>query len=228
MLSLLKKVVPILLVLVLACPPVADALTQNETFQLSGFGGYTIAPAGFDGSIIGGTLAPGTFVIDIDASTWPVDNPATPQNERWGYVFGHYFVYDNTPGAASWTMHLPPLPEQTPVVTWSFYHNGDKIGGIMMSLIITISDKDNDGVLDPVELEIQAVSGNLVCHIEQSTGIYEGLCGGGSLNGTMEGFDNSQPYVLTISGGNLLLRDFGCQVATENTTWGAIKEIYSE
>jgi hypothetical protein len=226
--SLLKKVVPILIVLALVAPPMADAATKAESFQLSGFGGYIITPAVFDGSIIGGTLAPGTFVIDIDDALWPVDNPSTPQNERWDYIFANYFVYDNTSGAESWTAYLPPLPEQFPVVTWSFYHNGDKVGGIMQSLIITISDKDKDGEVDLDEMKLQAVSGNLVSHIEQSTGIYEGFCGGGSLNGTIEGFDITQPYVMTISGGNLLLRDFGCQVPTKNTTWGAVKEIYSE
>ena len=51
MFSLLKKVVPILLVLVLVFPPTADAATKNESFQLSGFGGYIITPAEFDGSI---------------------------------------------------------------------------------------------------------------------------------------------------------------------------------
>lgn len=228
MLSLLKKVVPILLILILASPPMATAVVKNETFQLSGFGGYLITPAVFDGSIFAGTLSPGTFVIDIDDVVWPVDNLVTPQNERWDYIFANYFVYDSTPGAQSWTAHIPPLPQQLPVVTWSFYHNGDKVGGVLQSLIITISDKDADGIVDPNEMNLQAVGGNLVSHIEQSTGIYEGFCGGGSLNGSIEGFDLSQPYVMTISGGNLLLRDFSCQVPTQNTTWGAVKEIYSE
>ncbi|MEJ2722622.1 MAG: hypothetical protein P8181_16010, partial [bacterium] len=127
-----------------------------------------------------------------------------------------------------WTAQLPPLPQQLPVVTWSFYHNGDKIGGIFQSLLITISDKNSNGIVDLNEMSIQAVGGNLVSHIEQSTGEYEGFCGGGSLNGSIEGYDLSQPYVMTISGGTLVLRDFGCQVAVEAKTWGAVKEIYSE
>ncbi len=227
MLYWLRKALPV--ILILACPLWADAGVKQESFQLSGFGGYIITPAVFDGSIFGGTMAPGTFIIDIDDVSWPVDNPATPQNERWDYIFANFFVYDNSqPGAEKWTAHLPPLPEQLPVVTWSFYHNGDKVGGIFQSLLITVSDRNSNGIVDPSEMNIQAVGGNLVSHIEQSTGDYEGFCGGGSLNGSIEGYDLSQPYVMTISGGTLILRDFGCQVATEKQTWGAVKQIYTE
>ncbi|MBP2680829.1 MAG: hypothetical protein H6Q78_692 [Candidatus Krumholzibacteriota bacterium] len=176
-----------------------------------------------------GTLYPGTFVIDIDDVIWPADNPSTPQNERWNYVFTNYFRYDNsTPGAEKWTAYFPPLPVQLPVVTWSFYHNGDKVGGIFQSLIVTISDRNANGVVDPTELTLQAVAGNLVAHVEQGTGIYAGFCGQGSMNGTLEGYDISQPYVLTISTGSLLLRNFSCSVGAEERTWGAVKEIYSE
>ncbi|UCH85497.1 MAG: hypothetical protein JSW50_07360 [Candidatus Latescibacterota bacterium] len=220
-------VIPI--VFVLACPMWADAGVKQENFKLSGFGGYIITPAEFDGSIFDGTLAPGTFIIDIDDVSWPVDNPGTPQNERWDYIFENYFVYDDSQaGAEKWTAQLPPLPAQVPVVTWSFYHNGDKVGGIFQSLMITVSDKNSNGIVDPDEMNIQAVGGNLVSHIEQSTGEYDGYCGGGSLNGSIEGYDLSQPYVMTISGGSLVLRDFSCQVATENKTWGAVKATYSD
>ena len=225
--ALLRKAIPILLIL--TCPVWANGAIRNETFVLSGFGGYAITPADFDGSMTAGTLYPGTFVIDIDDVSWPVDNPGTPQNERWNYVFANYFRYDNSqPGAAKWTAYFPPLPLQLPVVTWSFYHNGDKVGGILQSLIITISDKNANGIVDPTELNIQAVAGNLVAHIEQGTGVYEGFCGQGSMNGTMEGYDLSQPYVFTISTGNLILRNFNCAVPVEESTWGAVKEMYSE
>jgi hypothetical protein len=207
----------------------ADAGFKQENFKLSGFGGYIMTPAVFDGSIFDGTLAPGTFVIDIDDVMWPPDDPGTPENERWNYVFNHYFTYDNSQaGAEKWTAYLPPQGEQLPVVTWSFYTNGDKIGGILQSMVITISDKDSDGVVDMDEMNLQAVGGNLVSHIEQSTGEFEGFCGGGSLNGSIEGYDLSQPYVMTISNGQLILRDYNCQVAVDEKTWGAVKQIYSE
>jgi len=227
MLCVLRKV--ILTLLILSCPVWANSAIRNETFKLSGFGGYVITPAELDGSIYAGTLSPGTFVIDIDDVIWPVDNPATPQNERWDYVFAHYFVYDNSyPGAEKWTAYFPPLPAQLPVVRWSFYHNGDKVGGIYQSLMVTISDKNANHVVDPAELNVQAVAGNLVAHVEQGTGIYKGFCGQGSMNGTLEGYDLNQPYVLTISTGNLLLRNFNCSVGVDEKTWGAVKEIYSE
>jgi hypothetical protein len=227
MLRVLRQAIPILLILVF--PVWSSGAIRSETFKLSGFGGYVISPAGFDGSINGGTLSPGTFVIDIDDVIWPLDNPGTPQNERWDYVFSHYFRYDNSqPGAEKWTAYFPPLPVQLPVVTFSFYHAGDKIGGILQSLIITISDKNHNGIVDASELNIQAVAGNLVAHIEQGTGVYEGFCGTGSMNGTMEGYDPTQPYVFTISTGNLLLKNVGCSVEVQEKTWGAVKQIYSE
>jgi hypothetical protein len=228
MVRLLRLAIPILLILAMV-PVTSSGAIRSETFKLSGFGGYAISPAGFDGATIGGTLSPGTFVIDIDDVIWPVDDPGTPQNERWQYIFATYFRYDNSqPGAEKWTAYFPPLPVQLPVVTFSFYRGGDKVGGILQSLIITISDKNANGIVDPSELYIQAVAGNLVAHVEQGTGAFSGFCGQGSMNGTMEGYDISQPYVFTISTGNLLLRDYNCAVGVEAKTWGAVKEIYSE
>ena len=227
MIAVLRKAV--LTLLLLGVPVWASGAIRSETFKLSGFGGYVINPAELDGSIYAGTLSPGTFVIDIDDVIWPADDPGTPQNERWNYVFTHYFVYDNSqPGAEKWTAYFPPLPAQLPVVTWSFYHNGDKVGGIYQSLIVTISDKNANHVVDSNELNIQAVAGNLVAHVEQGTGIYTGFCGQGSMNGTLEGYDLTEPYVITITTGNLLLRNFNCAVGVDETTWGAVKEIYSE
>ena len=225
--SLLRKAIPIFLIL--ACPVWANAAYKFETFKGSGFGGYAVVPADFDGSILDGTLSPGTFVIEIDDASWPVDNPATSENERWDYVFANYFVYDDSqPGAEGWTARFPPLPAQVPVVTWNFYHNGDKVGGVLQSFEITISDGNHNGIVDPDELNIQAMAGNLTSHIEQNTGIYEGYCGIGSMNGTLEGYDLSQPYVITITGGNLILNNVDCQVPAEQSTWGAVKQIYSE
>ncbi len=227
MLRILRHAIPILLILMY--PVWSSGAVRNETFKLSGFGGYVISPAGCDGSIYAGTLSPGTFVIDIDDVIWPVDNPATPQNERWQYVFANYFRYDNSQaGAEKWTAYFPPLPVQLPVVTFSYTHAGDKVGGILQSLIITISDKNHNAIVDGTELNIQAVAGNLIAHVEQGTGVYAGFCGQGSMNGTMEGYDLSQPYVFTISTGNLLLRNFNCAVGVEAKTWGAVKQIYSE
>lgn len=225
--GLLKKAIPIILILVL--PAWANGAVRNENFELSGFGGYVVTPAEFDGEITAGTLYPGTFVIEIDDVMWPADDPGTPENERWDYVFATYFRYDNSqPGAEKWTAYFPPLPVQLPVVRWRFYHNGDMVGGIYQSLIVTISDKNANHVVDPTELNIQAVAGNLVAHVEQGTGVYEGFCGQGSMNGTLEGYDISEPYVLTISTGSLLLRNYSCAVGVRESTWGAVKEIYSE
>jgi hypothetical protein len=227
MLHRLTKAIPI--VLLLMSPVWSIAVVTNETFKLSGSGGYAISPAEFDGSIYAGTLSPGTFIIEIDDVIWPVDNPGTPQNERWQYIFANYFHYDNSqPGAEKWTAYFPPLPIQIPVVTFSYQRGADRVGGILQSMIVTISDANHNGIVDSAELNVQAVAGNLVAHIEQCEGVYEGFCGAGSMNGTLEGYGIGAPYVITVSTGNLLLRDFGCTVGVDHTTWGAVKQIYSE
>jgi len=206
--------------------------TKTESFQLSGWGSHLITPAEYDGQIIGGSLMPGTFSIDIDDTGWPVDNPATPNiNERWEHVLATYYTYDNsTPGAEQWVAYFPPISQITPVVTWQFYTGPDKIGGVMR-LILSIADNfggNPDGIPQTDEILHQTVATNMTSHIEQSTGEFFGFCGGGSANGTTDGFELSQPFVFTINTGSLLLRDFGCQVANEETTWGAVKSIYAE
>jgi len=214
----------------LLLPIWSNAAVRSETFKLSGSGGYAISPAEFNATVYSGTLFPGTFNIEIDDVTWPTDNPGTPENERWNYIFTHYFTYNSsTPGAESWTAYFPPQGEQVPVVTFRYQDGADRIGGILLRLQITIRDSNANHVVDQAELVTQAVAGNLVAHVEQGAGFYQGWCGQGSMNGTMDGADGiGQPYSITISTGNLLMRNTSCAVPVENTTWGAVKQIYSD
>jgi len=217
------------LVLILALPLSAQGQIQ-KTFDLTGFGGYLLEPAWYDGQIIGGTLAPagGFFFVAIDDAGWPQDDPGTPLvNERMDYIYSEFFEYVPDAGGEHWDGYFPKQGSNSPVVEWRFFVDGDRVGGVVR-LIISITDSNHNGVMDPDELALQAVSGNMVGHIEQSTGQFLGLCASGTMNGTLEGLDPMQPYVITVNAGSLFLRDFGCAVANEASTWGAIKSIFSD
>jgi hypothetical protein len=205
-----------------------SSFSATKTFQLSGQGSIDEqTPAGYDGFIYSGDLTGFGFVIHIDDTGWPVDNPATPTiNERWDYIVATYFVYDATPGAEHWDGYFPMIGQVVPVVTWRFTNTPDKLGGVIRYLTISIHDADHDGVLDPSERENQAVAANYHCHIEQSTGEYIGQCGIGSMNGTLQDLPNIDD---TLTGsGSLSLRSFGCPVPTDAPSWGIIKSIYAE
>lgn len=202
------------------------AANQTVSFSLNGAGSLLNSPAVFQGIIDSGPMSGGSFVISIDDTGWPIDNPGTPNNERWDYLLANFFTYDNTPNGESWTGYFPEQGGLLPPVLWHFMNGGDQLGGVIRFLIITILDSDADGIVDQDELANQAVAGNFHSHIEQSEGAYYGWCGFGSGNGNLENFDPSMDDILTISVGNLFLRDVSCAVPVEETTWGAVKVLY--
>jgi hypothetical protein len=206
----------------------AIALAANQTvpFSLSGSGSLLNSPAVFQGNIYDGPMSGGWFVIEIDDTDWPIDNPGTPQNERWDYLLANYFSYDNTPNGEHWVGYFPMEGGLLPPVTWRFTDMTGQLGGIIRYLIITILDSDADGEVDQDELANQAVAANFHSHIEQSLGMYEGWCGFGPANGNLENFDPNMDDLLTIPVGNLYLRDLNCAVPVEEKTWGAVKMLY--
>ncbi len=213
---------------VLVLPSLVFSASQAESFSLSGSGSLLANPAEFNGIIDAGTLAGGTFVINIDDSGWPTDDPMTPQNERWDYLLSNYYTYSPTTNNEHWTGYFPLYGGVVPPVLWHFYNGGNNLGGIIRYLIITISDDDKDGIVDQSELMNQAVAGNLQSHIEQSTGSYFGMCGIGSMNGNLQDFDPTLFDLLTIPIGNLYLRTVSCAVPAENPSWGAVKAMYAD
>jgi hypothetical protein len=224
-----SNIFPLVLSLMLVLPlSVFAGNTQVESFSLSGNGSLLLSPAGFSGYIDSGNLMGGTFTLYIDDSSWPSDNPSTPNNERWDYIVSTFFTYTATSGDEHWTGYFPAVGSTVPPVIWHFYNGGDDLGGIVRYLIITINDSDKDGVIDQSELMNQAVAGNLQSHIEQSTGIFSGMCGVGSMNGNLQDYDPTPNDILTIPVGTLYLRDFSCAVPVEESTWGAVKSLYSE
>ena len=61
---------------------------QLVRFGLLGNGTFNDPIPIFAGDIISGDLAPGTFWIKLHmGSLWPADDPGTPENERWEYIF---------------------------------------------------------------------------------------------------------------------------------------------
>jgi len=212
--------------LLLGAATFVSAANQTVTFSLNGSGSFLNSPVLFQGMIDSGPLSPGWFVIEVDDSGWPMDNPSTPQNERWDHILATFYTYDNTPGGEHWDGYFPVQGGLLPPVTWRFYNSGDQLGGVIRYLIITILDSDADGVVDQDDLANQTVAGNFQCHIEQSQGAYEGWCGFGSGNGNLENYDPGEDDLLTIPVGNLYLRDVSCAVPAEETTWGAFKVLY--
>jgi len=214
------------LVMLSATASLAVAATQTVPFSLNGSGSMLNSPVIFQGMVDSGPLSPGWFVIELDDSGWPLDNPGTPEDERWDFLLATFFKYENTPGGEHWDGYFPVQGGVLPPVTWRFYNNGDQVGGIIRYLLITILDADADGDVDQDELANQTVAANFHCHIEQSTGVYAGWCGIGPANGNLENFDPGMDDILTIAVGNLYLRDYSCSVPVEEKTWGAIKTLY--
>jgi hypothetical protein len=219
-------IVVVWLALVFCSATVVGAAVIPFSFSLNGSGSLLNSPAVFQGIVDSGPMNGGSFVIEIDDTGWPVDNPGTPQNERWDYLLANFFTYDNTPGGERWLGYFPAQGGLLPPVIWRFSNGGDQLGGVIRYFIITILDSDQDGEVDQDELANQAVAANFNVHIEQSKGAYLGICGFGNGNGNLENFDPSMDDILTIPVGNLYLRDTNCAVPVEESTWGAVKALY--
>jgi hypothetical protein len=212
--------------LVLGTAAVVGAANQTVTFSLNGSGSVLNSPVVFQGMIDSGPMNGGWFVIEIDDTGWPVDNPGTPGNERWSYLLSTFFTYDNTPGGEHWDGYFPLQGGLLPPVIWRFTSGADQLGGVIRYLIISILDSDADGEIDQDELANQTIAANFHSHIEQSQGIYAGWCGFGTGNGNLENFDPNMDDILTLPVGNLYLRNVSCGVPVEETTWGAVKTLY--
>jgi hypothetical protein len=219
-------IVVVSLALVFGSVSTGVAANQTVTFTLNGSGSLLNSPAVFQGIIDSGPMSGGTFVINVDDTGWPIDNPGTSNNERWDYLLANFFTYDNTPNGEAWNGYFPEQGGLLPPVIWHFTNGGDQLGGVIRYLIITILDSDADGEVDQDELANQSVAANFHSHIEQSAGAYYGWCGFGTGTGNLENFDPDMDDILTISVGNLFLRDANCAVPVEETTWGAVKVLY--
>ncbi len=206
---------------------------RTETFALDGNGSFMDYSPTFSGDIIGGTLSPGTFWIEFDDTGWPQDDPGTPENERFDYIFSHYFTYDDTEGSEGWDGYFPPPGSGEPAPTWRFYTDaGDTLGGLCPAFTISIRDFDADGILDDNEYQSKVIATNLVAYINFSGGCFHSWCGQGNCHGDLDLVDEStweeRLYVPSASSasGVLQMRDDNCNVGVMKSTWGKIKDLY--
>jgi len=223
----------VLCILVFAVASVSAITFRTERFSLSGTGSFMTHPPTFAGQITGGTLFPGTFWISFNDAGWPVDNPGTPQNERLDYVIAHYFHYDSTIGGESWDGYFPPSGSGEPTPMWRFYTAaGDTIGGSCTQITITIKDLNANAVMEASEYAAKVISGNMVAYINYGGGCFSNFCGTGSFSGTLNvvnaGTMEEALYVPSPSlpSGRLYMKDGGCTVGVESSSWGTIKSIY--
>ena len=222
-----------LCILIFAALSAGATTFRTERFALSGTGSFMASPPIFSGQITGGTLFPGTFWIKFNDTGWPMDNPSTPQNERLEYILSHYFHYDSTPGAESWDGYFPPTASGEPMPTWRFYTTaGDTLGGSCTQVTITVKDLNANGIMEDSEYASKVIAGNIVAYINYGGGCFHNFCGQGSFSGTLN-VVNSQTmeeelYVpsATSASGRLYMRDGGCTVGVESSSWGQIKSIY--
>lgn len=212
----------------------ASAAMIVETFALSGNGSFMASPPIFSGNIIAGTLAPGTFWFELNDNGWPVDDPGTPNNERWDYIFSNYFQYDPTTGGEGWDGRFPSSLLGDSAPEWRFFTAaGDTCGGLTTSFTVTIRDYNANGIMEDSEYINKVFSIGLFCYINFGTGEFESFCGQGNCSGTLNLLDESswdeEFYVPspTSASGRLYLRDTNCTTGTEESSWGSIKKIHN-
>lgn len=220
-------------IMVFAAASVSAITFRTERFSLSGTGSFMAHAPLFYGQITGGTVSPGTFWISFDDTGWPTDDPGTSQNERLDYVLSHYFHYDATVGGESWDGYFPPSGSGEPMPRWRFYTAaGDTVGGSCTQITITIRDVNANGVMEASEYASKVISGNMVAYINYGGGCFRNFCGTGSFSGTLNVVD-AQTLVEALyvpspelPSGRLYLKDGGCTVGVESSSWGTIKSIY--
>jgi hypothetical protein len=200
---------------VLLIAGVAAAQEYHFEFQCDGVGNMLQdSPPVYTGDIFSGDLAPGSWLIQIDDTGWPgTGDPVA----RWDYLYLNYYVYD--PGPGIWTGTFEDN-----------YLYVEKTGqGSMQgiaSMEFQIIDFDYDGVIDPEEC-IDGLSGAVII-IEDGTGIYATLCGQGTYQG---GYDRdcyvaNPTYGLDDVWFTMYLDLDECGMATEASTWSAVKSLF--
>ncbi len=212
-----------------------SATRTMESFALDGGGSFMDSPPVWSGNITAGSLSPGVYWISMDDGGWPADNPGTPENERWDFIFSNYFTYDDTPGNEGWDGTWPSTTPGDDSPLWRMYTDaGDTLGGMTSSFRIVIRDYNGNGILEDNEYAEKAFSIGFICYINFSKGCFTSFCGMGNCSGTLDMIDESTmqeelyvPSPISASG-ILSLRDTNCTTADESSSWGSIKTIYQD
>ncbi len=208
-----------------------QAIDLYDNFSLEGYGSFMDANPTWNGDLIGGSLSPGTFWLKVDGSGWICDNPGTPENERWDYIFSNNFSYVDSPGAECWDGYFPkPFSGALPT-EWRFcMANGDTMGGTC-TFVVSIKDLNANGIMEESEYLSKVCSATLIAWINFGAGTFEGFCGNGSFGGDLDLTDEvtmeEKLYVPYSYYGTGLthLKDEGCSTPTGSMSWGAIKSL---
>jgi hypothetical protein len=203
-----------------ACLLMAGVATADMTVMFFTVGaGNMVADVGsviYSGQIVGGDLAPGIWSIAIDDTGWPVD-----PGPRWDYIWNTFYEYDPAGSPPVWTATFDtPLLATRP----ELYIEETGVGSMsgVADMRFQVIDWDEDGVLDADECAGDGLSG-VVIIIEDGTGYYAALCGDGTYEGGYTRdcgtFHDDVQFQMTID-------LYGCGMATEPASWGAIKALY--
>ena len=208
------------LVLVFAACLLMAGVANAQTYVFFTFGsGNMVADVGnvvYSGQIVGGDLAPGIWSIAIDDAGWPVD-----PGPRWDYLWNTFYLYDAEGVPPVWTATFDaPLLATRPALYIEQTGVGSMSGVADMRFQVT--DWDEDGELDPDECSGNGLSG-IVIIIEDGTGDFAALCGDGTYQGgytrDCSSWHDDVQFQMTID-------LYGCGMANEPASWGAIKALY--
>ena len=195
---------------------VAHAQPFHYEFHCAGSGNMVKdSPVVYSGGIDGGDLAPGTWAITVPDAGWPaVGDDAV----RWNYLWTTYYVYDG--GPEIWTGHFDNN---------HIYLEKTGVGSMQGTCDMTfqIFDFNGNQILDPNEC-MDGFSGAVII-IEDGTGDYAELCGDGTYEGSYmrDCDDQSATYMLDNVDFNMQLDLNECGMATDASTWGAVKSLFN-
>lgn len=188
---------------------------QHLEFHCTGSGNMVINndPV-YSGQIDGGDISPGLWWIEVNDDGWP---DASDPNARWAYIWANYYVYD--PGSQIWTAFFDDC-------ILDLEHTG--VGTMHGSCDMTFQfiDSNGNGILDPDEC-MDGLSGAVII-IQDGTGAYAHLCGDGTYQGYyMRDCDESSPTWMDDNVAfDMQLDLYECGMATDATTWSAIKGLF--
>lgn len=180
-----------------SCGDLQTTLSSSTTSQ-----GLMRSPAHYEGPISTGTLAPGTWRIDIDDVGWPVSGNARRNKIKT------YYAYD----AAAKVFHGTFGPSR---VQFTFVSHGVTYAGTA-TVVFTAIDSNNNGVLNNGEMNSQTVSASF----DITCGMGTAACGG---NGMLAGSASLDTVLSPLAGG---IYTTPCVTAVEASTWSLLKSLY--
>lgn len=200
------------LLMTLVAVPMAQPSCGMNDFELvsdnSTSAGLMGSPSGYEGFIIGGNLAPGSWTLAIDDSGWPSSASA-----RRSHLVSMY-VYD----ADSSTFSLTLPMHQVQLVLTGTNQTFDGVASVTFTAI----DSNGNGSLSNSEFNTTQSVSMTVDATCGTTGT--AFCGGmGSANGAAS--PDAQTTPASVAGA---LQTEACVTAVESSPWSEVKTIYRD